>query len=206
MLFEILKAMLAGAICAVPVGPILILVIQKTLCSGRAAGMMTGLGSSLADAIFAAIGLFALSLVQDVLAAHQTLILGLGGIVIVGVGLSVMRAHASLDGYSGPSNMSLVGYALQAFTGALSNLGALAVMMALLASFGLDSPERVSPTWALILAVFGGQMLYWNLVTILINKFIRVSARTLDRISRISGIIVIILGICLSIKGIFFTL
>ncbi len=79
-------------------------------------------------------------------------------------------------------------------------------MMALLASFGLDSPERVSPTWALILAVFGGQMLYWNLVTILINKFIRVSARTLDRISRISGIIVVILGICLSIKGIFFTL
>lgn len=206
MLFEILKAMLAGAICAVPVGPILILVIQKTLCSGRAAGMMTGLGSSLADAIFAAIGLFALSLVQDVLAAHQTIILGLGGVVIVGVGLIMMRAHATLDGYSGPSNMSLVGYALQAFTGALSNLGALAVMMALLASFGLDSPERMSPTWALILAVFGGQMLYWNLVTILINKFIRVSARTLDRISRISGIIVVILGICLSIKGIFFTL
>ena len=206
MLFEILKAMLVGAICAVPVGPILILVIQKTLCSGRAAGMMTGLGSSLADAIFAAIGLFALSLVQDVLAAHQTLILGLGGVVIVGVGLIMMRAHATFDGYSGPSNMSLVGYALQAFTGALSNLGALAVMMALLASFGLDSPERVSPTWALILAVFGGQMLYWNLVTILINKFIRVSARTLDRISRISGIIVVILGICLSIKGIFFTL
>lgn len=205
MLFEILKAMLAGAISAVPVGPILILVIQKTLCAGRAAGMMTGLGSSLADAVFAAIGLFALSLVQDVLATHQTLILGLGGIVIVGVGLIMMRSHTSLDGYSGPSNMSMVGYALQAFTGALSNLGALAVMMALLASFGLDSPDRVSPTWALILAVFGGQMLYWNLVTILINKFIRVSARTLDRISRISGIIVVILGICLSIKGIFFS-
>lgn len=205
MLFEILKAMLAGAISAVPVGPILILVIQKTLCAGRPAGMMTGLGSSLADAVFAAIGLFALSLVQDVLATHQTLILGLGGIVIVGVGLIMMRSHTSLDGYSGPSNMSMVGYALQAFTGALSNLGALAVMMALLASFGLDSPDRVSPTWALILAVFGGQMLYWNLVTILINKFIRVSARTLDRISRISGIIVVILGICLSIKGIFFS-
>lgn len=205
MLFEILKAMLAGAISAVPVGPILILVIQKTLCAGRPAGMMTGLGSSLADAVFAAIGLFALSLVQDVLATHQILILGLGGIVIVGVGLIMMRSHTSLDGYSGPSNMSMVGYALQAFTGALSNLGALAVMMALLASFGLDSPDRVSPTWALILAVFGGQMLYWNLVTILINKFIRVSARTLDRISRISGIIVVILGICLSIKGIFFS-
>ena len=39
---EILRALLVGVIAAVPFGPILVMVVQRTLCHGRKTGLMVG--------------------------------------------------------------------------------------------------------------------------------------------------------------------
>ena len=56
-MIEILKALLVGLIAGIPVGPILVLVAQRTLCHGRRAGAMVGLGAATGDMLFAAVGL-----------------------------------------------------------------------------------------------------------------------------------------------------
>ena len=46
MILDILKGFVIGATAAMPVGPIAILVIQKTMGKGRKAGFVTGLGAA----------------------------------------------------------------------------------------------------------------------------------------------------------------
>lgn len=52
------QSLLIGLSIAAPVGQIGLLAIQRTLDEGRAAGLATGLGAALADAVYGAIGAF----------------------------------------------------------------------------------------------------------------------------------------------------
>ena len=58
---NILKAFLVGFAASVPVGPVAILVVQKSLSKGHRAGFVTGLGASVVDTLFAVIAVFALA-------------------------------------------------------------------------------------------------------------------------------------------------
>ena len=52
MLLDILKGFIIGICASVPLGPIAILVIQKSLSDGHKAGFFAGLGACLVDTLF----------------------------------------------------------------------------------------------------------------------------------------------------------
>jgi threonine/homoserine/homoserine lactone efflux protein len=58
-----------GLSIAAPVGPIGMLVIQRTLQHGRAVGLATGLGSAVADAAYGAVGAFGVTALLGALQA-----------------------------------------------------------------------------------------------------------------------------------------
>lgn len=202
MVFDILKAFLAGFLAAIPVGPILIMVIQKTLVGGRRSGMMAGLGSALADTIFATISLFTLSLVEDFLTDHEGLIMLVGGVIVALVGMSMVFKKVVFKEPGQEDDSAHISSTVQAGSSALSNPGALAVMMALLASLGLQSAEIHAPNWSIVLSVFVGQLCYWEIVTRLIVKYVRVKQTTLNKISHIAGAVIVVLAVVFMVKGI----
>lgn len=57
MLLEILKAFIIGICASAPLGPVAILVLQKSICYGHKAGFTTGLGASLVDTAYAIISI-----------------------------------------------------------------------------------------------------------------------------------------------------
>ena len=89
MILDILKAMLVGVCASVPVGPIAILVIQKSLSKGHKAGFITSLGSVFVDTVFSIIAIFALAFVQDFLARNHNWISLIGGIIVIILGASM---------------------------------------------------------------------------------------------------------------------
>ena len=200
MLVEILKAMGVGVAVAVPIGPVLILIVQKTLCNGRRSGLVASIGSAVADTIFGAVGIFALGLIQSFVDEHQGLIMMVGGIVLAFVGYLMFRkdVRLSLGTRSAGSDLS---YAVQAAGCALSNPGALAFMLAVLALFGLDSGSVQAPIAIILLFIFVGQMLYWVLVTWIVSRFLKFKPDTLHKISKVSGILIIILGAFFLVEG-----
>ena len=201
MLVEILKAMLVGLCAAVPVGPVLIIVLQRTICHGRKAGLSAGFGSAAADTLWATLGVFALALVQGFVNAHQGIIMAVGGVLIAVIGCLMFFKDSSgkLDGeVSAPK----AGFALQTFGSAMSNPAALAVMLALLAGFKLDAAHAAIPVWLVLAGVFAGELCYWSVVTFLVSRFIRVTARTLNVISKVAGAAVFGIGVFLVVKGI----
>lgn len=74
-----LKGILIGLIFGVPVGAVGAMTVQRTWEHGIKAGLLTGMGSSVADCIYAAIGAFGLTIISDFLLQYQGAIHLVGG-------------------------------------------------------------------------------------------------------------------------------
>ena len=198
---EFLKALLVGVIAAIPIGPIFVMVVQRTLCHGRKAGVAVGLGAALADAIFATVSLLALSLVQHFVADHQSWLMLGGGLLLGCVGFRIFRQGGSVDVPPDRAEYSLWTCGLQAFLTTLTNPAALAVMLALPALIGLRVEHSALP-YLLPASVGLGEWMYWLLVVYLLARFVRIEAGTLRRVSRLAGMVMGVFGIVLLIRGI----
>lgn len=203
--FDIVKAFLVGFSASIPVGPVAILVVQKSLSKGHKAGFVTGLGASVIDTLYAVIAVFALAFVQKFLSDHQIIILIAGGAILIWLGLSMaLRDPFRKMKVKGSSNVSAMDFG-QAMLMTMSNPGAVFVMLALFAFFGLtnDAPStwRVAP---ILLAVAGGSVVYWFLLSWTLGHFSKkFTMNTVLWISRVTGAIVVIIGIVLLFQGLF---
>lgn len=198
---EFVKALLVGVIAALPVGPIFVMVVQRTLCHGRKAGVLVGLGAAVADALFAAVSLLALSLVQRFVSEQRSLIMLGGGLLLGWVGYRIWRQGGSIGVPPDQEAYPPWAGAAQAFFATLTNPGALAFMLALPALIGLRTEESAVP--ALLPAAVGlGEWLYWLLVVYLLARFARVDQQTLCKLSRLGGIVIGLFGLALLVRGI----
>ncbi len=198
---EFLKALLVGVIAALPVGPIFVMVLQRTLCHGRKAGVVVGLGAATADAIFATVSLLALSLVQHFVEDHQDWLMLGGGLLLGWVGFRIFRQGGSVDVPPDREDYSAWTCALQAFLTTLTNPAALAVMLALPALIGLRAEDAAVP-YLLPASVGLGEWMYWLLVVYLLARFVRIEASTLRKVSRVAGMVMGVFGTVLLIRGI----
>ena len=204
MLIEILKALLVGICAAVPIGPVLMMIIQMTFSKGRGPAFMGGIGSALADTIYAAVGLLALGLIRTFIEAHEAVIMLAGACILGGIGY-VMMTRPVAEPVQGRTSWKRAGMACMAktFTSALSNPSAAVVMMTLLALFGLDGDGRMAPAWLVLVAVFCGEILYWRVVTFALKHiFKHFNPKALKTAGFIAGLAVCIFALALAVKGI----
>ena len=205
MLVDMLKGFLVGMCASAPIGPIAILVVQKSLSKGHKAGFISGLGASVVDTLYAFIAIFALAFAQKFIDEHQNAILLAGGVVLAIVGFTM----AFSDPFrkmkdDGESSVSPKDFG-QAVAMGLSNPMAIFVMFTLFAFFGLadDAPHnwRVTP---IILSVSTGSVTYWFSMSWLLSRFRKnFRIRTILWISRITGAIIVIIDIALLGQGLF---
>ena len=93
MIIGLLKGLIVGIIVSIPVGPLGLLCIPRTLARGRRAGLAVGLGGSASDTLYSALALFALSFISSFIDAHKGWVLLAGGLIIsiTGIRLLVSR-------------------------------------------------------------------------------------------------------------------
>lgn len=205
MLVDMLKGFLVGMCASAPIGPIAILVVQKSLSKGHKAGFISGLGASVVDTLYAFVAIFALAFAQKFIEDHQNAILLAGGVVLAIVGLTM----AFSDPFrkmkdDGESSVSPKDFG-QAVAMGLSNPMAIFVMFTLFAFFGLanDAPHNWSVT-PIILSVSAGSVVYWFSISWMLSRFRKnFRMRTILWISRITGAIIVIIGIALLGQGLF---
>ena len=66
-----LKGLIIGFAMAVPIGPVGIMCIRKTLAEGHSRGLIIGLGAATADSLYGSIAAFGLTFISDVIASQQ---------------------------------------------------------------------------------------------------------------------------------------
>ena len=208
MWIDILKGFAVGMCASAPIGPIAILVVQKSLSKGHKAGFVSGLGASVVDTLYASIAIFALAFAQKFIDEHQNMILLAGGAVLIAVGISMAFSNPfrklKADGESSVSPKDFG----QAVALGLSNPMAIFIMFTLFAFFGLadDAPHtwKVTP---IILAVSAGSVTYWFSMSWLLSRFReKFQMNTILWISRVTGALIVIIGTALLGKGLFMVL
>ncbi len=154
------KAVLAGLAIAAPVGPVGVMCVQRTLHHGRVAGLVSGLGAALADAMFGIVAAFGVVAVADWMVNHQTILELVGGALLIGIGLRALMTRAAEKTTAEPRG-HLAAFA-STFVLTITNPITILAFAAVFASLGLGV-EELSMTDAAILVggVFVGSALWW---------------------------------------------
>jgi threonine/homoserine/homoserine lactone efflux protein len=128
-----------------------------------------------------------------------------GGLILIGLGLSMALQDPfrkmKVDGTTKASATDF----MQAVLMTISNPGAIFVMLALFAFFGIT--EHSPSTWhvaPILLSVAGGSVVYWFLLSWGLGHFRnKFTMNTILWISRVTGALVVIIGIVLLTQGLF---
>ncbi len=143
--------------------------------------------------------------VQSFISNYQVLILIAGGIILSILGLSMSFSDPFRKMKSGGGRASATDFG-QALVMGLTNPGAVFVILTLFAFFGIGS-EQHPHSWSIapvVLAVSGGSVLYWFMVTWALSHFRKkFKMNTILWISRLTGAVVVIMGIALLGQGLF---
>ncbi len=204
MLLDIFKGFLIGICASVPLGPIAILVIQKSLSEGHKSGFLAGLGACLVDTVFAVIAIFALAIAETFIEDHSTIIMVGGGIIVtlLGCSMTFKDPFRKMKHEEPTPSYSMKDFFQAIFMG-ISNPGAILVIFALFAFFRIElEPHdfRVAP---ILLALSAGSALYWFCFSWAFSRMRRsFKLGTILIINRITGIIVTIIGLALMTEGV----
>ena len=205
MIVDVLKAFAIGICASAPLGPAAILVLQKSLSYGHRAGFYTGLGATTIDTTYATLSIFALAWTQDFINTYEYTTYLIGGpiVALLGASMAFKDPFRKLKNGNPSRGASIKDYAEAVLT-ALSNPGAAFVMFALFAFFNVNAGRSGFSVLPIILGVAAGSMAYWFTFSYIFSKIrnvIKMSA--LVWLSRIAGIIVMIIGIALLGEGTF---
>lgn len=192
------KGMLVGLMVSVPLGPMGVLIIQKTLHKGALSGFVSGLGAACADLFYATLAAFGLGFVINVIQTHELILQMVGGIFLIIVGLKIYFDNPlkQIKARRKVSKKGLLGDFLSLFFLTASNPMTIIVFMAVFAGTSIlgDSPS-FSTEMLVLVGVLAGGASWWYVVSTVINIFRKkFRLRILVRINRVSGIVITALG------------
>jgi len=201
----LLKGILAGLGASIPLGPIGVLVVQRTISKGRSSGFISGLGAATVDTIFAALAVLSLAFVQQIFDANEAYFLTGGGLLIMGLGLKIYLTNPIKQlRRKKQGNAPFEDY-ISVFLLTISNPGAIFLMLAMFALLGLDI-DKESGTINIAIVLWGvalGASAWWFLLSWLLSRFRkRFRIKQLWYINRIAGILIMILGIISLFDGV----
>lgn len=195
----IFRGILIGLMVSVPLGPMGVLIIQKTLHKGALASFVAGMGAACADLFYATVAAFGLGFVINTITAHELILQIIGGIFLLVVGLKIYFDNPLKQIKAKKKRVTktgLLGDFLSLFFLTASNPVAIVVFMAVFAGtsvFG-DEPSYRIELFVLSGVVIGGG-LWWYTLSTLVNVFRKkFRLRVLITINRVSGVIITILG------------
>jgi threonine/homoserine/homoserine lactone efflux protein len=190
-----LKGLIIGFAMAVPIGPIGIMCIRKTLAEGHSRGMIIGLGAATADSLFGGIAAFGLTFISDVIATQHLWLSLIGGGLLLFLGIRTYRAKRK-DPIIPFDNKGLLGSYISAFLLALTNPLTIFAFVAVFAAFGLGHRLFFISACILVLGVFTGSCMWFltlGYVATLFRK--KLDSQGLRWVNRISGGLIILSGV-----------
>ena len=95
LLYIIFSGFFIGVFISAPMGPIGMLVIQRTLNKGRTSALFTGVGAALSDLLYCLLTGMGLSFVTDFIESNQNILQIIGSAVLIVYGLYLFRANPS---------------------------------------------------------------------------------------------------------------
>lgn len=205
-LLLLIKGVIIGLSASIPLGPVGLICIQKTLNSKRKNGIVAGMGAALADTFFAVVAAFGISTVHNFIETQQLFLRLGGGIILLFLGLKFFLTNPAIQiRKQRYKNNNLWADFVSVFLLTLSNPITVVVFGAVFAGFGVIPKES---SWfsliMLVSGVFSGAMLWWISLIYIINMFRKkFRLRRLWWMNKIMGVVITLFGLFALISAFF---
>jgi threonine/homoserine/homoserine lactone efflux protein len=189
-----LKGIAIGFFMAIPIGPIGIMCIRKTLTEGKLSGLIIGLGAATADLFYGCVAAFGLTLISDTLNSQRFWIRIIGGALLFFLGIKTFLAQPK-DPKIKISGSGRLRSFFTVVVLTLTNPLTIFAFIAVFAAFGLGDGLSFFSAVVLVAGVFIGSCLWFFLLTsgtILFRK--KLDLVGLKWVNKIAGILIIISG------------
>lgn len=190
-----LKGIILGFSIAAPVGPIGLLCIKRTLQFGFLAGVSSGLGTAVADALYSAVAAFGLKAISEFLIDFQIIIRMLGGLFLILLSWKIFSAKNMLN-QAKASRKGGVSNFITTFFLTLTNPATIISFTVIFAGLGLTAKHDYQDATLLVSGVFVGSMLWWIILSFFASKM------RSQKIIKNAGLINCIAGLILGMFGV----
>lgn len=197
------RGILIGLLFGLPVGAVGALTVQRTFDHGTKAGLLTGLGSSIADCFYACIGAFGFTLISDFLLRYQMVVNAVGGGLILLLGVRLLLRKEEPAGQNAESTGFFKMF-LTSFAVGITNPAAILTFLFAFSYFGISGNVGLLHGILLICGVFTGTYLWWGTLTGLASMMKKKADRFRFRcINQVFGIILCLFGAAVFLRMIF---
>jgi threonine/homoserine/homoserine lactone efflux protein len=190
----IISGVIIGLIVAVPIGPVNLICIRRTLAFGPLNGFMSGLGASVGDTVFAIVTGFSLTVIAQLIRGYSSWIELAGGAMLVYFGLHTFfaRVVARLEDKESKEQgaSTLLSAMASTFALTITNPATLLGFAALFAGFGglAGGHPNIMSAAFVVIGVAAGSTLWWLVLTTFVGLFhASISDRVMLIINRGSG-------------------
>lgn len=155
------RGILIGLLFGLPVGAIGMMTVQRTWNFGFKAGLLTGLGSSVADCFYAVVGVFGLTLISDFLLRYQELINALGGgfLLFMGIRLIFKKSETIITQTKVINGAKMF---FSSFAIGITNPAAILTFLFAFSYFDIADIARAMDGILLVCGVFIGTYCWWG--------------------------------------------
>ena len=198
----ILAGIAAGLLISVPLGPVGVLIIRKTLNKGRYAGYFGGAGAVTADTFFAIIAGFGVSIITDFIDSFQQEIRIGGGVILMGLAYKLFTSSVIEQIRQKGKNSTLWADFMHTYFLTLSNPLTIIVIGAIFAAGGPGKDAGQIQILTLIGSVFVGAAGWWLVLVTTVNFFRKkIRLKTLWYLNKITGVLIFLFGLFVFISA-----
>jgi len=189
------QGMIIGLALAVPVGPISLVCIHRTVANGRLHGIFSGLGVATADSFYAAVAFLGLTAISGLIIGHQTLFRLLAGIALILIGIRVFQSVPAAVREDDGQEPFLRDY-LSLVAIAAANPMTIIFFITILPGFAVVAQgTTLIAAVPFVAGIFFGSALWWIILCSSLGSVrSRLSTGNLQWINRVSGILIIVFG------------
>ena len=205
VMVSFLQGVLVGLGASIPLGPIGVLCVQRTLSKGRISGFISGMGAAFVDTFYAALAAIGLAYIQGLFKAHENYFLCFGGLLVIFIGLKIYLTNPVKQIRQTNTKKHRLEDFISVVILTISNPATLFLILGLFALVGLNiNVDSGSMTISTVLwGVFVGAGFWWYSLSTGISLFRKkFRLKQLRMINRVSGIIIMALGLISMLKGV----
>ena len=184
-----------GFAIAIPIGPVSLLCVQRTLALGRIAGLATGAGVALADAAYSVLAAGILGYFGSQALADRPWLSWVAGIVLITLGVTILLRPVKMKERALSEETILLCF-FSGFVLTLTNPVAPVLIVTALTLSGLAATD-MAPIRSILIAtgIFSGSMGWWMLVVLgtrLVKK--QISPSVTQWMNRVVGLSFLVFG------------
>jgi len=190
------KGIIIGLMVSIPLGPIGVLCVQRTLNKGRKSGFVSGLGAAAADTFFSLVAGLGISMIITFIKAQHLYFQVIGGIIVMYLGIHIFFTNPVKQlRLQRTSQNKLSQDFLSVFFLTVSNPMAIFFFLAMFAGVNLTGDEiKLFHVGLIVAGVFLGSASWWFLLTTLVNIFRnRFRLKSIWWMNKVAGVIIFFL-------------